>query len=195
MYNLFPDVIHLVVGNDRCTFENNISKDMYGYLFHFAMPCAIILFINLIIFIKTITYIFQVKNEIRRIKGIDSNVKQKRWKSFDGDKEKIAMAIRIFLLMGINWLFETISSIVDFQKHPSLSTVETIFDIINASQGIFIFCIFMLKKKILKSLMKILNIKMKNRRISVATCSTEVVMLPTSARNSATLLKSKKVEN
>lgn len=45
------------------------------------------------------------------------------------------MAIRIFLLMGINWLFETISSIVDFQKHPSLSTVETIFDIINASQG------------------------------------------------------------
>lgn len=26
MYNLFPDVIHLVVGNDRCTFENNISS-------------------------------------------------------------------------------------------------------------------------------------------------------------------------
>ncbi|KRT84169.1 hypothetical protein AMK59_1405, partial [Oryctes borbonicus] len=183
-YNAFPESIHLVLGKVRCVFENIRSEGMYGYIFHFVVPCGILLFVNLIIFAKTISYIFRVKNEIRRMKVLDSNMKQKRWKTLIADKEKVGMVIRIFLLMGINWLFETLSSIVDMQKNKTLSTIETIFDTINALEGVFIFCIFMFKKKILKSLLNIWNIKKKNRRTSVATCSTEVVMLPTSVKTS-----------
>ncbi|GJQ86503.1 hypothetical protein Trydic_g10403 [Trypoxylus dichotomus] len=183
-YNIFPESIHLVLGKTRCVFENIRLKGVYGYIFHFVVPCGILLFVNLIIFSKTISYIFHVKNEIRRMNILDSNIKQKRWKSLVADKEKVAMVIRIFLLMGINWLFETLSSIVDMQSNTTLSTIETIFDTINALEGVFIFCIFMLKKRILKSILSMLNIRTKNRRTSVATCSTEVVMLPTSARTS-----------
>lgn len=49
------------------------------------------------------------------------------------------MVTRIFFLMGINWLFEIISSIVDMQKNTTLSTIEIIFDTVNALQGNFSF--------------------------------------------------------
>ncbi|GJQ86504.1 hypothetical protein Trydic_g10404 [Trypoxylus dichotomus] len=174
LYYLLPNSIHIIVGYRLCAFENNRSSRNYGYTLHFGVPCGIYLLINFIIFIKTIRYIYQVKNEIRHVKITDNHEKRRKWTIFNTDKERLKMVIRIFLVMGINFFFETFSSVfVDFRKTPTLQIVEIVFDAINALQGLFIFLIFLAKKKTWITLKQLINNS--SRKSSIATNSTEVM--------------------
>lgn len=85
---------------------------------------------------------------------------------------RLTLLIKLFVIMGIPWLFEVLTSIIRFNKDPILATIETIWDILNSLQGIsilhnylfvinfflfsgvYIFAVFVCKKKVFEILLK-----------------------------------------
>lgn len=66
----------------------------------------------------------------------------------------LGILFKLFLVMGILWVFEVLTSVIDFQMNKALQVFESIFDVFNSLQGVFIFWIFMLKKKVFFGLAK-----------------------------------------
>lgn len=114
------------------------------------------------------------------------NSQQDKKKKFKADKERLGILLKLFIVMGMMWIFEVITSIVPFENY-GIEAIETIFDVCNALQGVFIFCIFMLKKKVLLALGKKLGIT-KLRRVS----ETDTTSTLTSSLLSKPSLKSQK---
>lgn len=64
------------------------------------------------------------------------------------------MNLKLFVVMGITWIFELISSYV---RQPE--ALWMVFDAMNVLQGLWIFCIFVLKDNVWKALKKKLGYK------------------------------------
>lgn len=62
--------------------------------------------------------------------------------------------LKLFLVMGITWIFQVILSIVenDESKETLLSVLYAIFDMVNLFQAIAIFVIFVCKRETLRAL-------------------------------------------
>lgn len=58
-------------------------------------------------------------------------------KKFLVDKERLSVVLKLFVIMGILWIFEILTSFYSLQKFDYLKHIETAFDIVNASQGKF----------------------------------------------------------
>lgn len=61
--------------------------------------------------------------------------------------------LRLFLVMGISWIFDILSYCLKFYKQLDILFVLT--DVMNAVQGLLIFILFVLKPKILSRLMRL----------------------------------------
>lgn len=85
---------------------------------------------------------------------------------------RLSLLLKLFIVMGISWLFECVSSFYSFEKSETLRTIETAWDLINCLQGnrlnphfwtiiltwfvpgVFIFFIFVCKSKVLDAFQK-----------------------------------------
>lgn len=86
--------------------------------------------------------------------------------------------MKLFLIMGISFLFEAVSAVYDFKKSNATAVVEVIWDTFNSLQGFFIFLIFIFKKRIFKKCQKHLGIQ-KLRKISLVPSGiTQTTSLP-----------------
>ncbi|KAF5285726.1 hypothetical protein FQR65_LT02254 [Abscondita terminalis] len=140
------------LGEFSCFFEE--STNLLSFLMWFMLPIALVCICNLFFFIKTIIYCYKVKAEIERMK--DSQLSKNECnKILSADKERLRMVVKLFLVMGIPWMFESISaSLIPPNATGTAEIVEIVFDTINSLQGFFIFCVFILKRNFLKALKK-----------------------------------------
>lgn len=97
----------------------------------FYGPIVILLVENLIFFIMTIICIKKASQ------GTDLVNKK-------ASKKLIRVYIKLFVVLGLSWLLEVISAAVDYRVDQSVWYVT---DIINLSQGVFIFLIYVCKKR------------------------------------------------
>ncbi|KAF5289044.1 hypothetical protein FQA39_LY03923 [Lamprigera yunnana] len=150
------------LGEFSCFFEE--STNLLSFLMWFMLPIAIVCVCNLFFFVKTIIYCYKVKAEIERMKDSQLN-KNECKKILSADKERLRMVVKLFLVMGIPWLFEAISaSFIPPNTEGASEIVEIVFDTINSLQGFFIFCVFILKPNFLKALKKRILGKQKSQR-------------------------------
>ncbi|XP_022918967.2 G-protein coupled receptor Mth-like [Onthophagus taurus] len=141
-----PTHLKPIIDERYCFMETNAHANNYAYFIFFAIPALMYILANSVLFTKTIRYIIQVKKDIRNVIKHNFSERQRR---FSLDKERVAMVVRIFIIMGLSWLFEFILSYrTIFSKNIVVEIIEFLFDIFNCLQGFFIFLVFMAKKKI-----------------------------------------------
>ncbi|KAJ8927957.1 hypothetical protein NQ314_019590 [Rhamnusium bicolor] len=147
------------VGKTKCFLEDKLPNLLYFY-----GPMAILITINIILFILTAVKIQKVKKETSMLKHSDS-----KRHTYEDDKQNFTehvnkktnalyrfnLYLKLLFAMGINWAMEIISWAVIWKMGEQVpSYVWYLTDFCNAMYGAFIFFIFVFKKKIWKSLQK-----------------------------------------
>ncbi|XP_066943763.1 G-protein coupled receptor Mth2-like [Macrobrachium rosenbergii] len=120
-------------GMARCWF----SEDSALILFFYG-PISVILGINVILFVASAYKLCAMS------------------KSSEARKFQFSLYLKLFVLMGITWIFEVISFFC--QKHNSESSsnyVWLVFDLINIMQGLIIFTVFVCRRAVLMRLCEV----------------------------------------
>ncbi|KAL3282448.1 hypothetical protein HHI36_005634 [Cryptolaemus montrouzieri] len=180
--SILPNRIHPYVGNFKCYLENNDTQPgNYAYLLFITLPLLVQQIINSILFIKTIMYCLKVKAEIEKMndarKQTDYNAgKERSQEYYNVIFCRLGLIMKLAVIMGVSFLFETISSMYNFQKYTVTSYIEVVWDTINCLQGVFIFIIFICKKKVYDSICERIPI-LKPRKTSVSSSATTQVSM------------------
>nr|XP_024215953.1 probable G-protein coupled receptor Mth-like 10 [Halyomorpha halys] len=149
------------VGEDKCFFKEKGATWIYFYL-----PMALIILSNIILFGVTAYRIWSHRREAAVLKRGDSrkhdstNDKESLfilegheeqhylpWYSdpkTSTDKYLFTLYLKLFIVMGINWVMELLSSIAE----GAPNYLWYIPDFTNTLQGLFIFLIFVWKKRV-----------------------------------------------
>ncbi|KAG5889462.1 hypothetical protein JTB14_016441 [Gonioctena quinquepunctata] len=153
--DVLPYAIQPYVGGTFCFIEPR--KNNFAALLFLRFPHLIIQIVNVILFIKTITYCLRIKNEINKIN--DTSRHEKKYK-FKKDQERLFLILKLSVIMGVNYIFDTLTSFVNLNELGTVPKyIEIIWDIINCLQGVFIFIIFICKKKIYYEFLRKINIQ------------------------------------
>nr|XP_016928141.2 probable G-protein coupled receptor Mth-like 3 [Drosophila suzukii]XP_036669614.1 probable G-protein coupled receptor Mth-like 3 [Drosophila suzukii] len=110
-------------------------------LLYFYGPMVLLIVFNTAMFILTALSIMGVKKNVRKNK-------------VNSDKQIYTLYLRLFILMGLTWIFEIISYSV--RKNTVWAKRFQVADYLNWSQGIIIFVLFILKPSTLKLLKNII---------------------------------------
>ncbi|XP_056635981.1 G-protein coupled receptor Mth2-like [Diorhabda sublineata] len=136
-----PGPIKIDMAVTKCAIE----KGNYAEIVFRAIPLTIIQILNLVFFTKTVMYVLAVKREIKKMVETPSTLKKK--KKFFKKKAKFRLVVKLSFSMGVLYLFEVISSFFDFNDYEATAILEIIWDFIDCLQGLFIFIIFVCKKR------------------------------------------------
>ncbi|XP_015109754.1 G-protein coupled receptor Mth [Diachasma alloeum] len=135
------------IGVDSCWFNSESS----GVVIFFITPISIQLVANVIFFILTSLHCSRVRAEITRVMRPATDPRSRR---FHSDRSKLIVNIKLFIVMGISWVMEIISTILnryatDFNWRAEFFYVSDAF---NCLQGLLIFILFVLKSKVYHAL-------------------------------------------
>ncbi|XP_076658800.1 putative G-protein coupled receptor Mth-like 12 [Halictus rubicundus] len=158
-----PDHVRPYFGVMKCWF----TQDTLGELLFFRLPVAIQLTSNVVFFILTSEHCSKVKAEIRKVAADPSDPRSKR---FHADKAKLIMNVKLFIVMGITWIAEIASSLLN--TYSAYQWKEIVFywsDAINCLHGVLIFILFVLKPRVYYALKKRLGFGEKKKGSSQGT--------------------------
>lgn len=164
-HDILPEPIKIYMGIRRCAIER--SEENYADILFRTVPLSIIQVVNLVLFFKTIKCCIEVKNNIRKI---SSNRDQNNTK-FLHDKERFILVIKLSIIMGSSYAFEVVSSFYDFSQTKSTKYLEIVWDIFNCLHGVFIFIIFICKRKVIDNVKTHASVQ-KLRKISFSSGAT-----------------------
>ncbi|KAL0272487.1 UNVERIFIED_CONTAM: hypothetical protein PYX00_005433 [Menopon gallinae] len=120
------------IGEYRCFFTREECRLAYFY-----GPNAVILIADVVFFILTAFKILAVKKEtVAVFRGRDSR------RNREASKQRYALYLKLFLIMGVNWIMEIISWAVAEPKW-----IWYITDLANTLQGVLIFSFFVLNAR------------------------------------------------
>lgn len=141
---ILPNVIHPYIGVYYCIIEDR----NYARILFLLVPQLVFQVINTVLFVKTIVYCVRVKNEINKMNHSSKSTESQK---FSVNKERLILIIKLAIIMGFFWIFEVTTAFFSNMKKYSTFTkqLEVIFDNITCLQGIYIFIIFICKKKTL----------------------------------------------
>ncbi|XP_077293111.1 G-protein coupled receptor Mth2-like [Arctopsyche grandis] len=121
------------IGRSNCWFHDRPAQMVYYFI-----PIMIIIISNLVMFAMTTFKIISIKRETAMLRTGDSA----RHQQFDKNKQRFNLYLKLFLIMGLNWVAEWVSFFADGDSYLWMFT-----DFCNSIQGIFIFILFVWKKK------------------------------------------------
>ncbi|PNF36788.1 G-protein coupled receptor Mth2 [Cryptotermes secundus] len=126
-------------GVTKCWFGSDTAVLAYFY-----GPIGFLVLCNIILFITTAMKIMKLKRETRMLQGEES----KRHDN-EADKQRFNLYLKLFIVMGVNWVMELISWAAGGPEYLWYLT-----DLGNTLQGVLIFIIFVWKRKILRLLIR-----------------------------------------
>ncbi|XP_060521061.1 G-protein coupled receptor Mth2-like isoform X5 [Cylas formicarius] len=132
------------IGSTKCFLGDGLPNLLYFY-----GETAILIIINVTLFGLTAYKIRKVKKETSMLKQNDS-----KRHSYEKDKQKFNLFLKLLFAMGVNWSMEIISWAVNWSTGNTYTAVWYLTDFCNAAYGVFIFFIFVFKKKIWNLLQK-----------------------------------------
>ncbi|XP_026815187.1 G-protein coupled receptor Mth2-like [Rhopalosiphum maidis] len=134
------DAIRPGFGIKSCWFGSDLATLLYFY-----GPIGTLLFSNLLMFIHTAIMIIKHMRDAKVLRGSESQ------KNVDHEKQRFMLYLKLFIVMGVNWLAEIISWATG---SDGSEFVWYVTDIGNSLQGVLIFLIFVCKKRVLNLLSK-----------------------------------------
>ncbi|CAL8122825.1 unnamed protein product [Orchesella dallaii] len=114
----------------------------YAALPYLFAPVGVLLIINCILYLTTIFHIHKLQESTKFASASSSSIQVQK------QRAKIRLFSKLFLLMGITWIFEFVSFLV-FGANSNIITI--IGDLINILQPVLVFIIFVCKRDILES--------------------------------------------
>lgn len=149
-----PDNFKIGMGRNRCWINSNMMTEL---TFVFGPVSALLIF-NIAFYTITAYKIHAVQNQ-SQIKGdnvrhVRVNAEKMRFENSNHDSKPLThilcfrflLYLRLFVIMGVTWLFEIISWVFD----EKLTWILYIVDILNCLQGLIIFMFFIWQPKIKK---------------------------------------------
>ncbi|XP_046412720.1 G-protein coupled receptor Mth2-like [Neodiprion fabricii] len=154
------------MGVQRCWFSSGYS--FHGEILFFTGPVSIQLIVNVVLFILTARRCSMVKADIQR--RVKMNTSDSRSRRFHADKNKLILNVKLFVVMGISWILEVISYFLNhYLTNVSWKTeFFCVSDVFNCLQGLMIFVLFVLKKKVLHALRRKFAKGVESRQCSTA---------------------------
>uniref|UniRef100_A0A1I8P2I1 G-protein coupled receptors family 2 profile 2 domain-containing protein n=1 Tax=Stomoxys calcitrans TaxID=35570 RepID=A0A1I8P2I1_STOCA len=120
------------IGIDMCW----IDTRRWSAAIYFYIPNLLIMIFNISTFIHLTLLIYNVKKNVASLTSREKLV-----------QENIVVIMRLFLIMGISWITDIISYCLrDFTVADYLFAVT---DLCNASQGVLIFFLFIVRRKVI----------------------------------------------
>ncbi|GAB0093376.1 G-protein coupled receptor Mth [Sergentomyia squamirostris] len=129
------------IGVETCWIKGRKINEFF-YLY---FPVIILISINVILFTLTSIQIRRMQKEAAVMNKGDS----RRFNKMEADRDRFSLYLRLFIVMGVTWIMEVISWLVDPR-----SAIFYISDIGNCLQGFFIFILFVWKLKIKKLIVR-----------------------------------------
>ncbi|XP_074040713.1 probable G-protein coupled receptor Mth-like 6 isoform X2 [Leptinotarsa decemlineata] len=153
--NVLPYEIQPFVGTTQCFIESRTNN--YAGVLFLRLPHLIIQIINTVLFVQTISYCLRIKNEINKI---DDTIRHQQKYKFKRDQERLFLILKLSVIMGVNYSFDALSAFVKMSDFGTVAKyIEVTWDCINCLQGVFIFLIFICKRKIYNDFLRKLNIR------------------------------------
>ncbi|XP_037811121.1 G-protein coupled receptor Mth2-like isoform X1 [Lucilia sericata] len=159
------------IGNQKCW----LDTQSWSAAIYFYGPTLVILLFNLVTFVHLTARICKIRSDIANMTHREKFI-----------EENAIVIFRLYLIMGISWLFDVISyCLPDTEKWMFAFAIS---DFLNAIQGILIFSLFVLKANVLDLLKKRFcrNHKAKTRR-SISTSTTVLSKSQNSSSRQATV--------
>ncbi|XP_065361908.1 G-protein coupled receptor Mth2-like [Calliphora vicina] len=148
----------------------SLDTKKWSAALYFYGPILVILLFNFATFVYMTARIYKVRRNVERI-----TVREKFF------QENAIVLLRLFLIMGISWLFDIVSYCM--RENEDWDFMFVLSDFANAIQGIFIFLLFVLKPNVWKLLKKRFQKDSANKpRSSVSPSTTTKFIFPTSRR-------------
>ncbi|XP_039752847.1 G-protein coupled receptor Mth2-like isoform X4 [Pararge aegeria] len=117
-------------------------------LLYLYAPIILLWFANLLFFILTAVKITQIKRQTSVLKSRESATHDRQ----NSERQRLLLYVKLFLVMGINWLLEVISTF-----YPEANKFWCFTDAYNVLTGLIIFIIFVCKRKIFRLMKKRYN--------------------------------------
>lgn len=149
--NFTPDF-----GGVRCWYRHR-----WAMLVYFGIPIAVSIILNIYLYIHT-------SINLRKAMKSTTNVSR-------GEGHHFGVYVRLFVLMGITWIFGFVSAFTDEVA------VDFIFVILTSLQGLFLFISFVCTKSVLSEIRKMRQKRHKTSESSNKTGSTPLSPLPASS--------------
>nr|DAC74017.1 TPA_exp: secretin G protein-coupled receptor Mthl2 [Tribolium castaneum] len=174
--DVLPSALQVIISEKKCVLYRGDGK--YANFLFSTIPLTILEICNLTLFIKTVMYCLKVKKEINKMNDTQL-IKGERSQKLNNFRDRFGLLLKLFLIMGISFLFEVVSGFYDFKKSETTIMVELIWDTFNCLQGLFIFLIFIVKKRIFKKFEKKVGLTKLRKFSFVSSAVTQTTSLPT----------------
>ncbi|XP_063236340.1 G-protein coupled receptor Mth2-like [Bacillus rossius redtenbacheri] len=145
--DLLPQQIRPLIGDDTCFYSHRTHSQKV----FFELPVAVLTVANIVFFLLTARNCYKVKAELQRLQSKEGERGKRR---FEANRNKMITTAKLFVVMGVTWVLEFTASLCSTGNKFWIPA-----DIANSLQGVFIFCIFVLKRKVLRSLGQRLRLK------------------------------------
>ncbi|XP_073836015.1 G-protein coupled receptor Mth2-like [Musca autumnalis] len=135
--DMVPENFKPGLGKETCWLDTT----MWSSAIYFYLPNLIIMLANMLTFVCLSVHIYRIQTNVASM--------SKNRKFF---QEYCLIILRLFIVMGISWSFDILSFAL-----RNFAVAEYLFvatDLCNASQGIFIFILFVLKRNVFKEFTK-----------------------------------------
>lgn len=123
-------------------------------------PMALIVIANTILFLITACKIRRDQQDAAVLKNSSSNVSKqrddhlryyslnKKLPIYENKISRFSVYFKLYLAMGLNWSMEIIAWAIDWQFEDVPTSIWYVTEFCNAAFGVFIFFVFVFKKKI-----------------------------------------------
>ncbi|XP_050072914.1 G-protein coupled receptor Mth2-like [Anopheles maculipalpis] len=138
-------------GDGQCLFR---GEQFVSFLYLY-LPLILLVSANLFFFISTAIKI----NSIERTTAAALQGESGRHSKYTNERNRYGLYVRLFVVMGVTWTFEFITWIADSQHW-----MVHVTDICNCISGVFIFFLFVWKRKVWKLLQQRLSGKQAHTR-------------------------------
>ncbi|XP_054731511.1 G-protein coupled receptor Mth2-like isoform X1 [Anastrepha obliqua] len=145
-YSDLPNKLKSGIGHSHCW----LKVDDWSAMIYFHGPCLLLIIFNITIFFVTAKKIYSIRKELQKFAQGEESRRHLRSQQNEINLMNyfsVWLFFRMFIVMGIGWLLEIIGYIVGDRSDYAI--IFALADIYNASQGLIIFVLLVMKKKVL----------------------------------------------
>ncbi|XP_011170599.2 G-protein coupled receptor Mth [Solenopsis invicta] len=156
--DFLPEYLAPEIGNIGCALAYRDNWNNYSDLIFAYGPETIVTISNVVFFILTAKYYNTVKADIKNI-NTDPGSKQ-----FDSIKNRFIMFAKLFIVMGMQWIFETVNYFLGkyLGSNNNVKVFLYLILVLDSLEGLLIFIIFVMKKNVYQAIRKRLQDIQKN---------------------------------
>ncbi|XP_039309631.1 G-protein coupled receptor Mth2-like [Solenopsis invicta] len=156
--DFLPEYLAPDIGDVACALTYKDSWNNYSDLIFAYGPETIVTMSNVVFFILTSMYYNKVKTDI---KNVDTDPRNKQ---FDSIKNRFIMFVKLFIVMGMQWIFETVNYFLtkSLGSDHHMKVFFYLILVLECLEGLLIFIIFVMKKNVHQAIRKRLQDIKKN---------------------------------